>query len=135
MTDKFGTAGAGADCVERATGCRQHRSILVRDGLEVRIHHLTGAKYLEPILTVATPKRQAIEARNGARIEGLRIFHNGHSIKFEWVTKDCVDLPECADIQNRCGWNEYGYGFSGLEVVTLPDGSHRATWSCSVSCD
>lgn len=123
-------AGAGADRAERATECHQHRKLEFENGLEVKVHPFTLARQL-----VVPPKNRDEIQPKAYQIPGLRIFHQGGAIRFEWVQGECLDEAMARDAQCRAGWDDDGYGFYGLEVGILPSGAHRATWSCGVSLD
>lgn len=130
MTTIREVAGAGADRPEGATECRQHRQILFEGGWEVKVNSITGARLLD------NPNRRRPEIQPKAyQIPGLRIFHLGGDIRFEWVQGECIDEAMARDAQCRAGWDDDGHGFYGLDVGILPNGAHRATWSCGVSLD
>jgi len=121
-------AGADAAPVERAAGCRQHRQILIQNGGEVKTDPFTGQTYIE------MPPRRRPEIQPQYPVQGLKVFFYDSELRFEFVSTDCLTDAECIDAQCRAGWNDDDYGFSGADVVTLVDGSHRARWSCGTSC-
>jgi len=122
-------AGAGAERAERASECRQHRHIIFAGGGEVRVNPATGQS------SIAMPPRNRPQIEPRYPVAGLKVFQGSFGIAFEFVCPDCLDESDCIDIQCRAGWDDHGYGFGNLEIGILPDGSHRATWSCGGCCD
>lgn len=113
-----------------AGGKCTHGRVEFRDGLELKVSAITGAKYLD-----TPPKRRGEIDPKKYPVAGLRIFDQGAEIRFEFIAKECLDKSDCIDAQCRAGWDDYGHGFYGLQVLILPDGAHRATWACGASLD
>lgn len=129
MGDTKSNAGAGAELLaERATECRQHRQILFQGGCEVRTNPETGRTYLAAPCRYPQP-----EFSLRYPVAGLKATGGSSSIRFEFLSADCIDESDCVDAQCRAGWDDRVYGFGELEIGILPDGTHRARWSCSRS--
>lgn len=98
-------------------------------GCEVMVNPATGQKFL------SLPPRLRSEIHAKHAVEGLRVFLIGSNLKFEWMSGGCVDEWMARDAQCRAGWSDHGYGFDSFKVGVMPNGDHRATWCCGVSCE